>query len=38
MSDNANLLNEDELGEIFGGYTINCPKKFKMECSEGFTI
>lgn len=37
MSDNANLLNEDELGEIFGGY-ISCPKKFKLECSGGFTI
>lgn len=26
MNDNANLLNDDELGEIFGGYT--CEKHF----------
>lgn len=26
MSDNANLLNEDELDEIFGGY--NCTKSY----------
>lgn len=26
MDDNANLLNEDELGEIFAGYT--CEKHF----------
>lgn len=32
MSDNANLLNEDELGEIFGGYTY-CPNKY---CEGGF--
>ena len=40
MNDNVNLLNDDELGEIFGGYTcekdfvscpsnyLSCPKKY----------
>ncbi len=32
MNDNVNLLNEDELGEIFAGY-ISCPKKY---CEGGF--
>lgn len=33
MSDNANLLNEDELGELFAGY---CGNKFK-QCDAGGT-
>lgn len=32
MSDNANLLNEDELSEVFGGYTV-CPKVY---CQGGY--
>lgn len=27
MSSNANLMSDDELGEIFGGYT-NCPSGY----------
>jgi len=38
MSDNANLLNEDELGEIFGGYVISCPEGFELKCKKNFTI
>ncbi|WP_297271945.1 hypothetical protein [uncultured Bacteroides sp.] len=32
MNDNVNLLNEDELGEIFAGYTY-CPNLY---CKGGF--
>ncbi len=28
MNDNANLLNEDELGEIFAGYSIDCSRDY----------
>lgn len=36
MSDNANLLNEDELGEIFGGYWCN---NYYASCdADGFVI
>lgn len=28
MDDNANLLNEDELGEIFAGYRIHCDENY----------
>lgn len=38
MNDNANLLNEDELGEIFGGYVIDCPEGFEMKCKKNFRI
>lgn len=37
MSDNVNLLNEDELGEIFGGY-FDCPEGFELSCKKGFKM
>lgn len=41
MSDNANLLNEDELGEIFGGYWCNnyyesCDASSYVICGGGY--
>ncbi len=41
MNDNANLLNEDELGEIFGGYWCNnyyesCGTSSYVICSGGY--
>lgn len=36
MNDNVNLLNDDELGEIFGGYW--CNKHYESCDVNGYTI